>query len=112
MMRGATNRAGQRLAAEYGLGPGTGILAWRSATPVTQTHKMATTVIKTKLWLSLRRFQVKPSDAGTSCKNVELWLDRNAISTVNVFQRVWGLSPDSFLQQFVEFMAPHEESDT
>lgn len=60
----------------------------------------------------LKRFHIKPSDVTASCESVELWLDRHAISTVDVFRRVWGHGPDSFLEQFIEFLARDKESET
>ena len=60
----------------------------------------------------LKRFDIKRSGAAALCKNVELWLDRNEISTGNVFRRVWEHDPDSFVGQFIEFMASEEDSNT
>lgn len=112
MMRGATNRAGERLAAEFGMGPATGVLAIALGHACYPDAKYGDNGAQDEIVAVLKRFHVKPSDAGTSCKNIELWLDRNAISTVDVFQRTWGLDPDTFLQQFFEFMDPDDNSQT
>ena len=35
-----------------------------------------------------------------------------SISTADVSQRLWGHDLDSFVEQFIEFMAPQEDPET
>lgn len=105
MMRGACNRSLERLAAEFGHGPATGTLAIALGHACYPHAKYGDNGFSDMVVGQLKEFSAKPCDARTACGHVEQWLDIGVLSTTGVFQRVWGLDPEQFLERFFEEFA-------
>ncbi len=104
LMRGAANRALQRLAAEYGPGPGPGTLAIALGHACYPTATYGDNSDLDDMVTQLKQFATRPCNAQSACKYVEQWLDFGTLTTSDVFQRVWSLDPDTFLVQFFDSM--------
>jgi len=102
VMRGASNRANQRLAGEFGPGPATATLALAIGHACYPTAVYGDNGLQDEIVKRLKRFSTRPCDPKTACEHFMAWIDRGEISTESVFLRIWALTPDDFLQRFFE----------
>lgn len=100
LLRGASNRAFGRLAAEYGPGPATGALAVAIGHACYPDAKYGDAGFQDAIIAQLKSFTPRPCDAKQACQHTESWLDRSTFSTVAVFEKIWGMAPDQFLEKF------------
>lgn len=102
LMRGACNRSYQRLAAEFGAGPASMLLAVALGHACYPKAFYGDKAFQDEIvhWLN-RRF-MPCCNAQTACGHVEQWLDVGTLSTESVFRRVWGLGPNEFIEGFME----------
>jgi hypothetical protein len=102
VMRGASNRSNQRLAAEFGVGPATAVLALAMGHACYPTAVYGDNALQDDIVQRLKRFSPRPCDSKRACELVEAWLDKGTLSTTAVSTSVWGLDPNEFLERFFE----------
>lgn len=105
LMRGASNRAYRRLAAEFGVSPTTGVLALALGHACYPTAIYGDKGLQEYIVQQLKQFALRPCDAQTARKHVEDWLDKGMLSTESVFLNVWGMDPLQFLLRFFKTCA-------
>lgn len=105
LMRGASNRANQRLAAEFGVGSATATLALAMGHACYPTAIYGDKGLQDEIVQRLKQFAPRPCDSHTACQHVEAWLDKGMLSTPIAFRNVWGMDPDRFLERFFETFA-------
>lgn len=104
MMRGVTNRGSQRLAAEFGAGPATGVLALSLAHACYPDAKYGDNGPNDAIIQQIKRGPMVPCNAQEACKAVEQWIDHRSITTNQVFQLIWSKTSDDFLQTLFQSM--------
>jgi hypothetical protein len=102
LMRGASNRAHQRLAYEFGAGPGTGTLALAMGYACYPKANYGDRGFHDAIIQQLRQFPSRPCDANSARSHLEAWLDRGVVSTTDVFTHIWGMEPQGFLAKFFD----------
>lgn len=100
LMRGATNRAYDRLALEYGTGPASGILALAMGHACYPNATYGDNGPQDEIVKNLKIFELSPQK--NAYDYVESWMDKNELSTQAAFIAVWGVNQDQFLERFIE----------
>lgn len=104
LMRGASNRAVDRLVMEIGHGPGTAMLALALGYACYPSASYGDNGPQDEIVALIRTLPLRPCDASTACRLVEQWLDHGTLSTAQVFQCVWNVTPDALLQNLGKMM--------
>ena len=99
LMRGATNRSFNRLAAEFSAGPVMGVLALAMGHACYPKATYGDEGPQDEVVKQLKQYHPRPCDANTASDVVDAW-ERRTISTADAFQKVWGVNHDEFLARF------------
>ncbi len=102
LLRGASNRSYEKLACQFGPGIGTGILASALAHACYPSATNGDNGIADKIIKHLKQLSPGPCDSKMACQHVMRWLDKDELSTQQVFVLVWGIGPNEFAKRFME----------